>query len=159
MLSSNKPRSVLFGMIQMGFRYFWALPGCDLGHSLPWLAMVMDRGTGSRLGAQRPLLPLSPTHASTLHATQYALFTSLAAVARTFCQCSYWLFVSGSDGCLFSFFALSLRFQVCCFCLKLRHGTTSETGGCRIAPIGESWRPWLMSNWIGASNNTSLKFP
>ena len=74
----------IFGMIQMvailGFAWL-----ATLGHSLPWLAMVIGiEALGVGLGTTAFVAFIAHTTHPLYTATQYALFTSLAAVPRTF---------------------------------------------------------------------------
>ena len=74
----------IFGMIQMvailGFAWL-----ATLGHSLPWLAMVIGiEALGVGLGTTAFVAFIAHTTHPLYTATQFALFTSLAAVPRTF---------------------------------------------------------------------------
>jgi PAT family beta-lactamase induction signal transducer AmpG len=74
----------IFGVIQMvailGFAWL-----ATLGHSLPWLAIVIGfEALGVGLGTTAFVAFIAHTTHPLYTATQYALFTSLAAVPRTF---------------------------------------------------------------------------
>jgi len=74
----------IFGVIQMiailGFAWL-----ATLGHSLPWLATVIGfEALGVGLGTTAFVAYIAHTTHPLYTATQYALFTSLAAVPRTF---------------------------------------------------------------------------
>ncbi len=74
----------LFGMVQMiailGFAWL-----ATIGHSLPWLAMVIGiEALGVGLGTAAFVAFIAHTTHPLYTATQFALFTSLAAVPRTF---------------------------------------------------------------------------
>jgi len=74
----------IFGMVQMvailGFAWL-----ATLGHSLPWLAMVIGtEALGVGLGTAAFVAFIAHTTHPLYTATQFALFTSLAAVPRTF---------------------------------------------------------------------------
>ena len=74
----------IFGMIQMvailGFAWL-----ATLGHNLPWLAMVISvEALGVGLGTTAFVAFIAHTTHPLYTATQFALFTSLAAVPRTF---------------------------------------------------------------------------
>ena len=74
----------IFGLIQMiailGFAWL-----ATLGHNLPWLALVIGiEALGVGLGTTAFVAFIAHTTHPLYTATQYALFTSLAAVPRTF---------------------------------------------------------------------------
>ena len=74
----------IFGVIQMmailGFAWL-----ATLGHSLPWLAIVIGvEAFGVGLGTAAFVAYIAHTTNPLYTATQFALFTSLAAVPRTF---------------------------------------------------------------------------
>jgi len=74
----------IFGVVQMvailGFAFL-----ANLGHSLPWLAVVISiEALGVGLGTAAFVAFIAHTTHPLYTATQFALFTSLAAVPRTF---------------------------------------------------------------------------
>jgi MFS transporter, PAT family, beta-lactamase induction signal transducer AmpG len=74
----------IFGVVQMiailGFAWL-----ANMGHSLPWLAIVIGfEALGVGLGTTAFVAYIAQTTHPLYTATQYALFTSLAAVPRTF---------------------------------------------------------------------------
>jgi len=74
----------IFGLVQMvailGFAWL-----ATIGHSLPWLAMVIGvEALGVGLGTAAFVAFIAHTTHPLYTATQFALFTSLAAVPRTF---------------------------------------------------------------------------
>jgi MFS transporter, PAT family, beta-lactamase induction signal transducer AmpG len=74
----------IFGMVQMvailGFAWL-----ATVGHSLPWLAIVIGiEALGVGLGTAAFVAYIAHTTHPLYTATQFALFTSLAAVPRTF---------------------------------------------------------------------------
>jgi PAT family beta-lactamase induction signal transducer AmpG len=74
----------IFGIVQMvailGFAWL-----ATIGHSLPWLAMVISvEALGVGLGTTAFVAFIAHTTHPLYTATQFALFTSLAAVPRTF---------------------------------------------------------------------------
>ena len=82
----------LFGAVQMiailGFAYL-----AMVGHSLLWLAVVIGvEALGVGLGTSAFVAFIARATHPLYTATQFALFTSLAAVPRTFRQCCHGLY-------------------------------------------------------------------
>lgn len=95
----------LFGIVQMiailGFAWLTVV-----GHSLPWLALVIGiEALGVGLGTAAFVAFIAQTTHSLYTATQFALFTSLAAVPRTF--------ANAATGYLVDWFGWSAFFLFC----------------------------------------------
>jgi PAT family beta-lactamase induction signal transducer AmpG len=85
----------LFGMVQMlailGFAWL-----AMIGHSLPWLAIVIGiEALGVGLGTAAFVAFIAHTTHPLYTATQFALFTSLAAVPRTFANATTGYLIDG----------------------------------------------------------------
>jgi PAT family beta-lactamase induction signal transducer AmpG len=100
----------IFGAVQMlailGFAWL-----AMVGHSLPWLAMVIGlEALGVGLGTAAFVAYIAQTTNPLYTATQFALFTSLAAVPRTF--------ANAATGYLVEYFGW-VHFFVLCFVLAI----------------------------------------
>jgi MFS transporter, PAT family, beta-lactamase induction signal transducer AmpG len=100
----------IFGAVQMiailGFAWL-----ATVGHSLPWLALVIGfEALGVGLGTAAFVAYIAHTTNPLYTATQFALFTSLAAVPRTF--------VNAATGYLVEYFGW-VHFFVLCFVLAI----------------------------------------
>lgn len=100
----------IFGAVQMiailGFAWL-----ATVGHSLPWLALVIGfEALGVGLGTAAFVAYIAHTTNPLYTATQFALFTSLAAVPRTF--------VNAATGYLVDYFGW-VQFFVLCFVLAI----------------------------------------
>ena len=100
----------IFGAVQMiailGFAWL-----ATVGHSLPWLAMVIGlEALGVGLGTAAFVAYIAQTTNPLYTATQFALFTSLAAVPRTF--------ANAATGYLVDYFGWE-HFFILCFCLAI----------------------------------------
>jgi MFS transporter, PAT family, beta-lactamase induction signal transducer AmpG len=100
----------IFGVVQMiailGFAWL-----ATVGHSLPWLALVIGfESLGVGLGTAAFVAYIAYTTNPLYTATQFALFTSLAAVPRTF--------VNAATGYLVEYFGW-VNFFVLCFVLAI----------------------------------------
>lgn len=100
----------IFGAVQMiailGFAWL-----ATVGHSLPWLAMVIGlEALGVGLGTAAFVAYIAQTTNPLYTATQFALFTSLAAVPRTF--------ANAATGYLVDYFGW-VQFFVLCFVLAI----------------------------------------
>lgn len=100
----------IFGAVQMiailGFAWL-----ATVGHSLPWLALVIGfESLGVGLGTAAFVAYIAYTTNPLYTATQFALFTSLAAVPRTF--------VNAATGYLVEYFGW-VHFFVLCFVLAI----------------------------------------
>jgi len=100
----------IFGVIQMlailGFAWL-----AMVGHSLPWLALVIGlEALGVGLGTAAFVAYIAQTTNPLYTATQFALFTSLAAVPRTF--------ANAATGYLVEYFGW-VHFFVLCFVLAI----------------------------------------
>ena len=100
----------IFGAVQMiailGFAWL-----ATVGHSLPWLAMVIGlEALGVGLGTAAFVAYIAQTTNPLYTATQFALFTSLAAVPRTF--------ANAATGYLVDYFGW-VQFFVLCFALAI----------------------------------------
>lgn len=100
----------IFGAVQMmailGFAWL-----ATVGHSLPWLALVIGlEALGVGLGTAAFVAYIAQTTNPLYTATQFALFTSLAAVPRTF--------ANAATGYLVEYFGW-VHFFILCFCLAI----------------------------------------
>ena len=100
----------IFGAVQMiailGFAWL-----ATVGHSLPWLALVISlEALGVGLGTAAFVAYIAHTTNPLYTATQFALFTSLAAVPRTF--------ANAATGYLVEYFGWA-NFFVLCFVLAI----------------------------------------
>jgi PAT family beta-lactamase induction signal transducer AmpG len=100
----------IFGAVQMiailGFAWL-----ATVGHSLPWLALVISlEALGVGLGTAAFVAYIAQTTNPLYTATQFALFTSLAAVPRTF--------ANAATGYLVDYFGW-VQFFVLCFVLAI----------------------------------------
>ncbi len=100
----------IFGAVQMiailGFAWL-----ATVGHSLPWLALVIGlEALGVGLGTAAFVAFIAQTTNPLYTATQFALFTSLAAVPRTF--------ANAATGYLVEYFGWT-HFFVLCFILAI----------------------------------------
>ncbi len=100
----------IFGAVQMlailGFAWL-----ATVGHSLPWLALVIGlEALGVGLGTAAFVAYIAQTTNPLYTATQFALFTSLAAVPRTF--------ANAATGYLVEYFGW-VHFFVLCFVLAI----------------------------------------
>ena len=100
----------IFGVVQMiailGFAWL-----ATVGHSLPWLALVISlEALGVGLGTAAFVAYIAQTTNPLYTATQFALFTSLAAVPRTF--------ANAATGYLVDYFGW-VQFFVLCFVLAI----------------------------------------
>ena len=100
----------IFGAVQMiailGFAWL-----ATVGHSLPWLALVIGlEALGVGLGTAAFVAYIAHTTNPLYTATQFALFTSLAAVPRTF--------ANAATGYLVEYFGW-VNFFVLCFVLAI----------------------------------------
>ena len=100
----------IFGAVQMlailGFAWL-----ATVGHSLPWLALVIGlEALGVGLGTAAFVAYIAHTTNPLYTATQFALFTSLAAVPRTF--------ANAATGYLVEYFGW-MHFFVLCFVLAI----------------------------------------
>jgi PAT family beta-lactamase induction signal transducer AmpG len=100
----------IFGAVQMiailGFAWL-----AMVGHSLPWLALVIGlEALGVGLGTAAFVAYIAHTTNPLYTATQFALFTSLAAVPRTF--------ANAATGYLVEYFGW-VNFFVLCFVLAI----------------------------------------
>jgi len=100
----------IFGAVQMlailGFAWL-----ATVGHSLPWLALVIGlEALGVGLGTAAFVAYIAQTTNPLYTATQFALFTSLAAVPRTF--------ANAATGYLVEYFGW-MHFFVLCFVLAI----------------------------------------
>ena len=100
----------IFGAVQMiailGFAWL-----ATVGHSLPWLALVIGlEALGVGLGTAAFVAYIAHTTNPLYTATQFALFTSLAAVPRTF--------ANAATGYLVEYFGW-VHFFVLCFVLAI----------------------------------------
>jgi len=100
----------IFGVVQMlailGFAWL-----AMVGHSLPWLALVIGlEALGVGLGTAAFVAYIAQTTNPLYTATQFALFTSLAAVPRTF--------ANAATGYLVEYFGW-VHFFVLCFVLAI----------------------------------------
>ena len=100
----------IFGAVQMiailGFAWL-----ATVGHSLPWLALVIGlEALGVGLGTAAFVAYIAQTTNPLYTATQFALFTSLAAVPRTF--------ANAATGYLVEYFGW-VHFFVLCFALAI----------------------------------------
>lgn len=100
----------IFGAVQMlailGFAWL-----ATVGHSLPWLALVIGlEALGVGLGTAAFVAYIAQTTNPLYTATQFALFTSLAAVPRTF--------ANAATGYLVEYFGW-MHFFVLCFILAI----------------------------------------
>ena len=100
----------IFGAVQMiailGFAWL-----ATVGHSLPWLALVIGlEALGVGLGTAAFVAYIAQTTNPLYTATQFALFTSLAAVPRTF--------ANAATGYLVEYFGW-VHFFVLCFVLAM----------------------------------------
>ena len=97
----------IFGAVQMiailGFAWL-----ATVGHSLPWLALVIGlEALGVGLGTAAFVAYIAQTTNPLYTATQFALFTSLAAVPRTF--------ANAATGYLVEYFGWTHFFVLCFF--------------------------------------------
>jgi PAT family beta-lactamase induction signal transducer AmpG len=100
----------IFGAVQMiailGFAWL-----ATVGHSLPWLALVIGlEALGVGLGTAAFVAYIAHTTNPLYTATQFALFTSLAAVPRTF--------ANAATGYLVDYFGWT-QFFILCFLLAI----------------------------------------
>ena len=100
----------IFGVVQMvailGFAWL-----ATIGHSLPWLAMVIGvEALGVGLGTAAFVAFIAHTTHPLYTATQFALFTSLAAVPRTF--------ANAATGYLVEWFGW-MNFYLLCFVIAI----------------------------------------
>ena len=100
----------IFGAVQMLAILGFALLA-TVGHSLPWLALVIGlEALGVGLGTAAFVAYIAQTTNPLYTATQFALFTSLAAVPRTF--------ANAATGYLVEYFGW-VHFFVLCFVLAI----------------------------------------
>jgi PAT family beta-lactamase induction signal transducer AmpG len=95
----------IFGMVQMAaiLGFAWL---ATIGHSLPWLAMTIGiEALGVGLGTAAFVAFIAHTTHPLYTATQFALFTSLAAVPRTF--------ANAATGYLVEWFGWKIFFLFC----------------------------------------------
>jgi MFS transporter, PAT family, beta-lactamase induction signal transducer AmpG len=109
----------IFGIIQMvailGFAWL-----ATLGHSLPWLALVIGiEALGVGLGTTAFVAFIAHTTHPLYTATQYALFTSLAAVPRTFANAATGYLVEWFGWMTFFLFCFVIAFPGMLLLLKV----------------------------------------
>ena len=115
----------IFGAVQMlailGFAWL-----ATVGHSLPWLALVIGlEALGVGLGTAAFVAYIAQTTNPLYTATQFALFTSLAAVPRTF--------ANAATGYLVEYFGW-VHFFVLCFVLAIPGMLLLKVAPWKVAP-------------------------
>ena len=117
----------LFGMVQMlailGFAWL-----AMIGHSLPWLAIVIGiEALGVGLGTAAFVAFIAHTTHPLYTATQFALFTSLAAVPRTFANATTGYLIDGFGWRNFFLFCFVLAIPGMLLLIKVAPWNEQET--------------------------------
>lgn len=117
----------LFGMVQMlailGFAWL-----AMIGHSLPWLAIVIGiEALGVGLGTAAFVGFIAHTTHPLYTATQFALFTSLAAVPRTFANATTGYLIDGFGWRNFFLFCFVLAIPGMLLLIKVAPWNEQET--------------------------------
>lgn len=117
----------LFGMVQMiailGFAWL-----ATVGHNLPWLAIVIGiEALGVGLGTAAFVAFIAHTTHPNYTATQFALFTSLAAVPRTFANAATGYLVDSLGWMTFFLFCFLIAIPGMLLLLKVAHWNNQET--------------------------------
>jgi PAT family beta-lactamase induction signal transducer AmpG len=117
----------LFGMVQMiailGFAWL-----ATVGHNLPWLAIVIGiEALGVGLGTAAFVAFIAHTTHPNYTATQFALFTSLAAVPRTFANAATGYLVDSLGWMTFFLFCFLIAIPGMLLLLKVAPWNNQET--------------------------------
>ncbi len=117
----------LFGMVQMiailGFAWL-----ATVGHNLPWLAIVIGiEALGVGLGTAAFVAFIAHTTHPNYTATQFALFTSLAAVPRTFANAATGYLVDSLGWMTFFLFCFLIAIPGMLLLLKVAPWNSQET--------------------------------
>ena len=117
----------LFGMVQMiailGFAWL-----ATVGHNLPWLAIVIGiEALGVGLGTAAFVAFIAHTTHPNYTATQFALFTSLAAVHRTFANAATGYLVDSLGWMTFFLFCFLIAIPGMLLLLKVAPWNNQET--------------------------------